>query len=239
MDALRARIADEFGLTIKHETSADAFAGYVTAARVRLGGEGVDVTGLPLFGAHINPDWSYIAPHCFMATLGYWWPKLATTNTARLYEFDAPHSIRWLMESCRLWYDEPELHAPLMTCEVTSDDPRMDQPVSSVIHVGTAWVHPSLRGKGLGRLMVALHRAEAFDRLKAPLMFGTTVASKDGKWTGSSAFNGTAVVRMGAKDDPNVVPEVQQVRIYTPDSILSDAQRIAESGINATTAQAG
>jgi hypothetical protein len=224
--ALGIAIMERFKLVLAQEPSADYFAGYVTALRERLKKEGADPTGLPLFGAHVNPDWSYIAPHQFMATLGYDGPKLVTTNTARLYEFETPKTLRWLLESCRLWYDEPELHAPLMRCTVTSDDPRMDKEVSAVVHVGSAWIHPSMRGKGLGSAMVAYHRLKAMEALGEHLMFGTTNAVHSGSFTGTERHQGVAEVCMFAPGDPNGIPEVQQVRLWTKPDLIAAAERI-------------
>lgn len=230
LSRLRLHILEKYRLVLASEPSPDSFRDYVTALSARLIREGIDATALPLFGDHINPDLSYIAPDCFLATLGYrTFGELVTTNTGRLYRFDTPHTLRWLFESCRLWYDEPDLHAPLMRCDVQSDDPRMDKEVGAVVHVGTAWVHPSLRGNGLGKAMVALHRLEAMERFGDALMFGTTVASKTGGFTGTTAYDGTATVSMFAPGDANGVSEVQQIRIWSPEAILAAAERVLSS----------
>lgn len=231
-DDLCARIMEEHRLVIAFEPSADNFRDYVTALSARLVREGIDASGLPLFGDHINPDLSYIAPDCFLATLGYDAAgRLVSSNTARLYRFETPKTLRWHLESCRLWYDQPELHAPLMRCDVQSDDPRMDQPVEATIHVGSAWVHPSLRGNGLGKTMVALHRLEAFERLGDHLMFGTTVGSKTGGFTGTTNHHGIATVCMFEPGDPNGVPEIQHIRIWSREAATKAADAIAAHGI--------
>lgn len=233
--ALRSRILDQYGVHVAHEADAQQFGKDVTQIRLWMESLKEDVFGLPLYGAHVNTDLSYIGPKEFMASIGLKNSYAIATNTARLYRFDTPKTLRWLFESCRLWYDEPELHAPLMRCDVISDDPRMDKPVDAVVHVGTAWVHPSLRGNGLGKMMVALHRLEAMERLGEHLMFGTTVASKTGGFTGKTDHHGTATVCMFAPGDPNGAPEIQHIRLWTKADTLSAASRIAESGINATT----
>lgn len=229
---LRARIIDKHDVVIRARSSTGAFRGIIDRLRQKMTASGVSTDGLPLFGAHINPDLSYIAPDCFRATIGYRGRDCVTTNTARvypLYRSGNLHTLRWLFESCRLWYDEPDLHAPLMRCDVQSDDPRMDKEVGAVVHVGTAWIHPSLRGNGLGKAMVALHRLEAMERFGEALMFGTTVASKTGGFTGATAYDGTATVSMFAPGDANGVPEVQQIRIWSPDAILAAAERVLSS----------
>lgn len=85
----------------------------------------------------------------------------------------------------------------------------------------------SLRGRGLGRLMVALHRLEALDRLGDHMMFGTTILERSGSWTGNKSFHATAEVRM-SHDAP---VEQQAIRLWTRDDLILTAARIISDGI--------
>lgn len=216
--ALQNHIERKYGIRLSFSTSPADFAATVMVARRRLDKEGIPTDGLPIFGNHINPDLSYIAPGCFFATCGFNDSGLVSTNTGRLYRFDAPQSIRWLMESIRLWADDPDVTLPEWSCEVTGDDPRLDVQVPAIWHFGTAWIHPSERGKGLGREVVALNRAKSFETLGDYLGFGTTLASKNGKWTGKEP-DATAILHI--TNDYAFRPassEHQQIRIWTRES---------------------
>lgn len=209
-----------YGIRVTTLCSPVAFSDLIEGTRRRLTAEGHLPHELPLSGLHILWTLSEIQTGHFLATLGFDSAgHLVTTNTARLYPLteDAP-TIRRLFETCRLWLDDPDHYAPGMTCVLTSDDPRFDERTEAAIHLGTAWVRRDLRGAGLGKQVLQLHRLNALEHLGAHRMFGTTGSAKSGSWTGGEAA-GSAVVSMTTEGPV----EHQVVRLYEPEQIAGKA----------------
>lgn len=226
IQALKDRIADRYKVFPVAVSNPDDFGRLIREVRSAMRAAGCEENDLPLYGDHINSGLSAIDEFEFVALLGIDdTGQLVTTNTARAYSpFDDEGmfpNIRWLLQSRRLWFDKPELVAPSMRCVVDGLDFRFDMRFPSILHVGTAWVHSRLRDHGLGRAMVALHRNSAYERFGAEMMFGTTKATKDGTWTGSPVFHGTATVTAA---DGSI--EQQQIRIWSRDDATAAGERV-------------